>query len=373
MGLPHKSKSFAVLIPVMLLPLVAALCIGIFFLFPVGTGAVNGCSVAVSRPVSSGNKVMVSGAPIGIRMQSEGVLVTGFIGFLSQNNQYVSPGKDAGLRIGDRILSIDGVSVIGTDSLVETVSAGKGCSQVFVVERDGSKLNMTVTACREDQSNVYKIGLWVKDGAAGIGTLTFYDQETGFFGALGHGITDMESGALYTISGGQLLNAAITDVVKGKIGCPGELRGYFTNSRRSLGRVICNEESGVYGILEKEWLSHFSGREMPIGEASSVHPGKATIFTTLGSGEPKEYQIEIQRVNKEKVTSAKGLVIQIVDPELLDVAGGIVQGMSGSPIIQDGKLIGAVTHVMINDPTTGYGIFIEGMLQNQESVLQKQN
>lgn len=371
MGLPHKSKSLLIGSFVLFFVLFCGLVGGGFFpVFSLSTGAIACETTAVSTPVmrtlSAGQMVMVSGAPIGLRMQSEGVVVTGYIGFLASNQTYVSPAKDAGLRVGDRILSIDGEPVTGTDFLVETVADGSGKTQILLVERDGNTLSLPVRACQEAETEIYKLGLWVKDGAAGIGTLTFYDPTSGFFGALGHGITDAGSGALYTISGGQLLHAAITDVVKGKVGVPGELRGYFSNSRQSLGVILGNRESGVYGYLEEPDKVSLAGKKMRIAPASSVHTGAASIWTTLDSGEPREYQIAIDRVNLDKCHSTKGLVIHMVDPTLLDVSGGIVQGMSGSPIVQDGCLVGAVTHVLVNDPTTGYGIFIENMLETAE-------
>lgn len=395
MGLPQKSKSFAAFIFVMLVMLFAGLYGWSYMETPESITLIEGhayqsqtvlpCSVSSIHngyamvkafgmiPVKNmrvnvipETTVFVSGAPIGIRMQSKGVLITGFVGFLTQGSTYVNPAKDSGMEVGDRILAVNGKTVNSADELLSVVTSCQGKQISLSVERNGKTRAVQVRPCCEEESNIYKIGVWVKDSAAGIGTLTFYEKDTGFFGALGHGISD--ASGLFPISGGALHEVEIFDVVKGIPGSPGELRGYFKNAAVGIGAVRANNEAGVYGVISEDCREQVYGVEMQVGVSSMVREGKAIVRTTIGEGEPKDYEIEIVRANKNKVTSPKGLVIKIKDPDLLESTGGIVQGMSGSPILQDGRLIGAVTHVMINDPTVGYGMFIEGMLANKNCI-----
>ena len=392
MGLPRKKKIAVILFGVVL-PFISALLIFNLFLLPETVTLVEDSTVTASTssnvvtvkafgvlPVKNvevkvvpGQKVFVSGTPIGIKMQSKGILVTGYIGFLSKENIYVTPARDSGLRIGDRILEIDGKEVNDCDELISLIENSKKPEHTFTVDRMGSIMKIKSKSCQDGSTGKNRLGLWIKDSAAGIGTLTFYDKKTGFFGALGHGITDGNTSKTFELSGGELYKATILDVTKGIPGCPGELKGCFTNTERVLGNVMVNSDTGVFGVMSKEGFSDCTGKEMFIGSSNQVKTGKATILSTIGDGRPKEYEIEITKVNKMKVKSPKGIVIKITDKELLDATGGIVQGMSGSPIIQNGRLIGAVTHVMVNDPSTGYGVFIEGMLANYEHVNKTNN
>lgn len=375
MGLPRKKRIAAILIIT-----ISALYICSIFMIPCivqSEGSCISCKTEEFRIspirnveviVMKDNPVIVSGAPIGIKMQSKGVLVTGYIGFLSSENIYVTPARDSGFKIGDRIVEMDGKKINSCDELIRNVEKSKSSTHTFMVDRNSCMIKITAKSGTDGQTGKKRMGLWIKDSAAGIGTLTFYDRKTGFFGALGHGITDSETSNIFAISGGELLPASIFDISKGVPGCPGELKGYFTSVTDALGKVMVNSPTGVFGVISKNRYHDIYGKEVYIGTSSQVRVGKATILTTLGEGEPKEYEIEITKINKNKVTSPKGLVIKITDETLLEKTGGIVQGMSGSPILQDGLLIGAVTHVMVNDPTTGYGVFIEGMLANRDLV-----
>lgn len=395
MGLPRWKKTAVILFGV-ILPFISALLIFNFFLLPDTLTVVEGCDLDTSSYVSvnasagsidakarafgvipiknlevnvvPGKKVYVSGAPIGIKLKSKGILVTGYIGFLSKENIYVTPGRDSGFRIGDRILEINGKEVNDCDELISLIEESKKEEHTFTIERMGTIMKIVSKTCIDGQSGKMRLGLWIKDSAAGIGTLTFYDKKTGFFGALGHGISDNNTARIFELSKGEMYKATILDITKGIPGCPGELKGCFTNEERVMGNVMVNNDTGIFGIMTKEGFVDISGREMYIGSSSQVREGKATILSTIGDGKPKEYEIEIVKVNRTKVKSPKGIVVKITDKALLDATGGIVQGMSGSPIIQNGKLVGAVTHVMVNDPSTGYGIFIEGMLANYDLV-----
>lgn len=403
MKLPQKkSKKFAKWIPAILLPVVMVLFAWNSFMIPDNLTLIEGQKYEYKTllPVSTSiegdgskvvvkafgvvtqkvvdvdtipeTKVMVSGKPIGIKMTSEGVLVTGFIGFLSNEKIFVTPGRDCGLKVGDRIYAVGGTEVRSAEQFTELMTAGGGNAQDVKLEREGKMMTLKVTPCEEENTGVYRVGLWVKDSVAGIGTLTFYQPDSGFYGALGHGITDTDTGGIFTVREGILLHAEVLGVVKGISGIPGELRGVFLTGSGAIGNISLNNDKGIYGCLTEDSMERLGGREMYIGTSSMVKEGPATIYTTIDDDGPKEYSVEIVKVSPSKVNSTKGLVIKITDKTLLEKTGGIVQGMSGSPIVQNGRLIGAVTHVMINDPTSGYGVFIEGMLGNQQSLSQTQ-
>lgn len=315
--------------------------------------------------------VVVCGTPVGIRLASHGVIITGFMGFMTDDNSYASPAKDAGLAEGDRIIAINGESVNNVDEM-QTVLDGivciNGASADITVENDSGRYIKKVKLSRDCETKKYRIGIWAKDTVAGIGTLTFYSEECGMYAALGHAITD--GGKKYEISGGSLLKAEITGIKKGVAGTPGELRGYFNESDGHIGNVIANCETGIYGSLDAAILniSDISGttstefRRLAVANNSEIHKGKAYILTSAIGGKPEKYDIEITQINKDSTDGTKSFNIRITDKRLIDTTGGIVQGMSGSPIIQDGKFAGAVTHVMINDPHVGYGIFAMSMI-----------
>jgi stage IV sporulation protein B len=206
--------------------------------------------------------------------------------------------------------------------------------------------------------------LWVRDSTAGIGTLTFYEPETLNFGALGHGITDIDTGILMASSSGEILESSILGIKKGTQGSPGELKGVFIEDEKRLGIIKMNTESGIYGTLTENGEKKATKRLYPIGLRSEVQEGPAVILSNIDGNSVKEYDVEIERVSRQNVNGTKGMIIRITDESLLKATGGIVQGMSGSPIIQNGKLVGAVTHVLVNDPAKGYGIFIEAMVKN---------
>lgn len=398
MKLPHVSKKIVKWIPAYLLPLLVVMFVWNYFMIPESLTLIEGqlyeCDtiLPVSTSVSENGskvtvkafgivtqktidvnvipetKVIVSGKPIGVKMLSRGVLVTGFVGFLSNESIFVTPARDCGLESGDRILAVNGEEIESAEELTQVLTMGKGKSASLKVEREGKEITVTAEPCQEEKTGVYKLGLWVKDSVAGIGTLTFYSKNTGFYGALGHGITDSETGTVFNLKKGMLLNADITGVIKGTAGIPGELKGIFLTGDKNnggIGNVLLNNEKGIYGYLGEEAIEKLSGKEMLIGTSSMVKEGSATILTTIDGEGPCEYEAQIEKVSLSKVNTTKGLVIRITDKTLLQKTGGIVQGMSGSPILQNGRIIGAVTHVMINDPTCGYGVFIESMLANR--------
>ena len=212
----------------------------------------------------------------------------------------------------------------------------------------------------------YKIGVWVRDSSAGIGTMTFYDNDTGCFAGLGHGICDSEAGTILPLLSGDIVTAEINGLTKSTTGSAGSLRGYFADDN-AIGTILTNSERGVFGKAEKAPIDNL---EIPIAWKQNVHTGEAKVLSTIDGSEPKYYNIWIENVSRNDNQETKNMVIHVTDGELLDTAGGIVQGMSGSPIIQDGKLIGAVTHVFVNDPTRGYAIFAENMYESVNEIAQ---
>ena len=235
--------------------------------------------------------------------------------------------------------------------------------------RNGEVANTVIRAVRSVEDNRYHLGLWVRDNTAGIGTLTFYDPESNVFAALGHGITDIDTGTLMSVSTGEILESEILDIKKGRQGIPGELRGVFVENENKLGEITSNTQSGIYGRLYENSLARLPQKAYPIGVRSQVQTGKASILANVDGKKVEEFEILIEKINRQNTNGTKGMIIRIVDPKLLEMTGGIVQGMSGSPIIQNGVLVGAVTHVLVNDPTRGYGIFIEFMLKNIDKTL----
>ena len=306
--------------------------------------------------------VVPSGAPFGIKIFTSGVLVVG-MSDVDGKEGLSNPAKNAGIKEGDLILSIDGQAVSTNEDVAAIIEKSDGSSLRMELQRDNMTFVVGFTPVLSATENRYKAGLWVRDSSAGIGTLTFYNPATGIAAGLGHGICDVDTGEILPLSTGELVGAKIHSVVKGKVGAPGELRGQFTES--SLGNLLINGETGVYGRTGD--LSG-GGELMQIAMKQEVETGAAQILTTIDDGTPKLYDCEIEKVHFNDESLTQNMVIRVTDQALLDTTGGIVQGMSGSPIIQNGRLVGAVTHVFINDPTKGYGIFAENMYNSAKSV-----
>lgn len=294
--------------------------------------------------------VVPSGKPFGIKMLSDGVMVIGAA--------EGSPAREAGLREGDVILSVNGEEVCSNEELAEAIKGSDGCAEL-VYRRGESCVSVSVPTMLSD--GVRKIGAWVRDSAAGIGTLTFAEPETGIFGGLGHAVSDATTGGAVPFGQGEITAAEIFDIVKGEKGAAGELCGAMLPEE--LGELSANTPTGVFGKLSDDYCSLIQDREaIPAAFRQEVKTGAATILTTIDGSEPREYSIEIERINLADLNGSKGMLIKITDAELLEKTGGIVRGMSGSPIIQNGRLAGAVTHVLVSDPTRGYAVFAESML-----------
>ena len=306
-------------------------------------------------------KTLVPGGhTVGIKLFSDGVLVVG-LDQVDTPSGAVAPAKNCGLREGDIITHINSHEVDTIEEVQSILKETSGAEMSIRCIRQGSPVQLTTQAVQCSTDGSYKLGAWIRDSMAGIGTVTFVDPETGLFGALGHAINDVDTGRLMPLSSGAILHSSVTGVQKGQVGQPGQLRGAFDLSE-DVGKLYANTQSGVFGTLEPgDELTQ--GQALSVARREEVHVGDVIIRSNIQGDEVKEYKAEISRIYPESNTDTRNFLIKITDEELLSKTGGIVQGMSGSPILQDGKLIGAVTHVLVNDPTQGYGIFVENMLK----------
>ena len=314
--------------------------------------------------VSPEKRLIPGGMALGVAMRTEGVLIVG----VSEVAEGVSPAKAAGLQAGDVIRSVDGSPVTTAESLTALLNQC-GSQQVHIVyERAGESRSALLTPYRDEATGAVRLGAWVRDSTAGVGTLSFYDPDTGRYAALGHAITDGDTGSVLSVSEGQVLRASIVAVQKGASGAPGELKGSFLREGEVLGDIRRNSILGIYGTLDQAAENPLYPDGLPIGLRSGVHTGAATILSSVDGEGVQEYTIEITRVNQQSSPAPKSMVIRVTDERLLEKTGGIVQGMSGSPIIQDGRIIGAVTHVFVSDPTQGYGLYVDWMLEEAGAV-----
>ena len=314
-------------------------------------------SVAAKTDLTS-MRLIPGGMPFGIRMQTEGVMVVGLTEVTS-NGKSCRPAYEAGVRQKDILVAVGGKTVADAEEATALIAASGGKPVTLSILRGSEKKELTVTPKKSDKDGQFRCGLWLRDSASGIGTVTFVDPDNGLFGGLGHGVCDSDTGALVPLSRGSVLSVKLSGAVRGECGKPGELRGSFTGTR--LGSVVTNSECGVFGVLTEAPQSAYA--PMPVAAASEVKEGCATVLCTLDESGIKEYAVEISNID-HSARPTKSFTVRVTDPALLQKTGGIVQGMSGSPIIQNGKIVGAVTHVLVDDPTTGYGIFVENMLVN---------
>ncbi len=310
----------------------------------------------VDRPV-----VMVCGTPFGIKMYTEGVLVVG-LSDVETAAGAANPAAAAGVRIGDTIVAIDGELVSTNEEVSHLISAKAGRPVTLILRRDGVNFEATFTPVKSVEEGDYRAGLWVRDSTAGVGTLTFYCPETGAFAGLGHPVCDEDTGTVMAISGGEIVPARIYGVKPSQSGTPGELQGGFEPGK--LGTLQRNGSNGLFGQLS---VYPMTAQSLPVAMRQEVKTGTAQILTTVEGSKPQLYDVVVEQV-RYRDSSTRHLVVRVTDPALLAKTGGIVQGMSGSPLLQNGKLIGAVTHVLVDDPTRGYGIFAENMLETARSV-----
>ena len=321
-------------------------------IFPIKTVSVE----VVDTPV-----VILGGIPFGIKLYTDGVLVVSLSNVDAASGK-CCPAKEAGIKVGDSIVSINGETVYTNQEVAELVERSSGKPLKLIIRRDNILSTVTVVPQKSLAENCYKAGMWVRDSSAGIGTVTFYDPNNKILAGLGHPICDVDTGAIMPISTGEIVPARIYGINKSVAGTPGELRGGFEPG--SYGRLLSNNRTGVYSKVDNGMV----GETIQIAMKQDVKVGKAKMRVTLSGQKPEWYDIQIKQVNFRDPSITRNMVIEITDKQLLNKTGGIVQGMSGSPLIQNGKLIGAVTHVLIDDPTKGYGIFAENMLETAQSV-----
>lgn len=306
--------------------------------------------------------VIPGGEAIGVKLNTKGVLVVATSEIEGIDGKLYNPAKEAGIKVGDSITMIDGIKVEDADHVVELLNNIKNNKVKIEIERNNTAFTTEVTPVKSKQDNSYRLGIWVRDKTAGIGTLTFYEPNSKKFGALGHAITDIDTGTLMKTENGEILKAKVSSIEQGKKGNPGELRGMFFDTGEVLGKIENNSSFGIYGTIYNDKFLQ-QNKLMPIGSQNEVEIGKAHILANIEGDMVEKFEIEIVKLEEQNTPKAKSMIIKITDKKLLEKTGGIVQGMSGSPIIQNDKVIGAVTHVFVNDPTKGYGIYIEWMLK----------
>ena len=317
----------------------------------------------VSVKVVQEKLLVPCGTPFGIKMFTNGVMVVG-VADIESAGKMINPAAVAGVKVGDIITEVNGKAVTQNSQVAKLIESSAGAPVELSIKRNEETLTATLTPILSDVDGSYKGGLWVRDSTAGIGTVTFYDPSNGSFGGLGHGICDVDTNELMPLRSGDVVSVTISGIVKAQKGRAGELRGYFNNDF-PVGQLQANSEGGVYGTLNS---SPVSTEAIPLAVKQEVKTGAAQIYTTVDGTTPRPYGIEIESINYQDGTKTKNLVVKVTDPDLLSKTGGIVQGMSGSPIVQNGKLVGAVTHVFVNDPTRGYGILAENMLEISEKT-----
>lgn len=316
---------------------------------------ITGVPVSASAESST---VILGGQPFGVKFYNDGVMVIELEEFFN-GSHYVCPAKEGGLQVDDVIKKVNGIEIKTNEDLQETATGCGGKGMSFIIERDGKELCKTVKP-QANTVGTYLLGAWVRDSCAGIGTVTYYNPDDNYFAALGHGICDRDTGAMMPLGEAEIVGASISSVEKSSTGKAGSLNGYFTD--KTLGTVTNNTINGIYGTIIDN--SYLSGDRFEIAEFDEIQTGDAQIITTISGDRPESYDLKITSIRNDNPRNNENFVIKVTDKRLLDECGGIVQGMSGSPIVQNGKLIGAVTHVFLNNPEEGYGVAAQFMVCN---------
>ena len=303
----------------------------------------------------------------GLKLYTSGVLVVGMSEIEGEDSQTYKPYENTGIEEGDTIVKINDKEINTTDELIEKINMSKGEEVEIEYIHDEQTKECSITPVKTSEEE-YKLGLWVRDSAAGVGTVSFYEPSTQKFGALGHGITDIDTGDLLNIASGEFVTAKILDIKKGEDGNPGKIQGTVEN-QETIGEISKNTEFGIFGkIKDLSSLNIDTSKEMEVALRDEIQLGKATILCSLDNQTVGEYEIEITKINKENNYNNKSMEIKVTDERLIEKTGGIIQGMSGSPIIQNGKFVGAITHVLVNSSTEGYAIFGDLMLKHSKEV-----
>lgn len=318
----------------------------------------------VTVKVEEQRRLIPGGQAVGIAMYTDGVFVVDCADVYLADGSHRNPAKEAGLQSGDSIVRIGNEAVRSMQQLTAAVKNASSSTLKLTYKRNGKTFESRISPVIDEEGEK-RLGLWVRDSTAGIGTMTYFDPVENRFGALGHAITDIDTYKILSVRDGDVFSSRIVDVKKGTRGEPGELHGIFQNGMNKICSIDKNTEYGVYGLQGANLANPLYPEGLPVGSQSMVHTGSASILTTVDEDGVKEFSCEIVRATPQLAPAQRSMIIQITDPELLAKTGGIVQGMSGSPIIQDGHIIGAVTHVYVNDPTKGYGLYIDWMLDAQ--------
>lgn len=316
----------------------------------------------VSVNVIDDVEVVPLGGLIGMKLYTNGVLVVGMSEIYGQNNQVYRPYENTGIKEGDTITKINDEYIVSTEDMTECINASQGKEIKITYIHNNKTLETNITPIETDKNN-YKVGLWVRDTAAGVGTATFYDKNTGKVAMLGHGILDVDTEELIDISDGKVTNTSVVSIIKGENGKTGRIQG-IVEGQKEIGTISKNTYYGVYGKLyNMNEIKGNTSKSVKIALRNEIQAGEATLMCALDNEQVKEYTVEIQKIYLNNNSNNKSMLLKVTDEELLEKTGGIIQGMSGSPIIQNGKLIGALTHVLVQNPTQGYAVFSDIMVK----------
>lgn len=313
-------------------------------------------------------EVVPVGKVIGLKLYTNGVLVVGMSEIEDYDNNLIKPYQNTDIKEGDTILKIDEKEIPDIDVLKDVVNKSEGKNLQLTILRDGSILTSNITPVKTEEKE-YKLGLWVKDAATGVGTMTYYEPQSKSFAVLGHGITDSDTNNLINIESGELVTSKVISIKKGEVENPGEIKGTILN-QQTIGKVSKNTQFGIYGTLENlTSLNIDTSKKLKVALRDEIKTGNAKIICTLdNSNITKEYNIEIEKIYYDNDYNNKSMLIRVTDPELIEKTGGIIRGLSGAPIIQDGKFIGAVTNVLVSNPEIGYAIFGDLMIKEMTSL-----
>lgn len=305
--------------------------------------------------------VIPGGQSIGVALDTRGALVVGITGVQVSDGKVENPAREAGMLPGDVIIRANGIEIQNAKQLMKIINETQG-TLALKLDRNGRTIDIFVNPVHDPSDGKMRLGVWVRDNTAGVGTLTFIIPDTRQYGGLGHAITDLDTGSVLSVREGEIYFSEVIQINKGESGIPGEIKGFFSNSSGHMGNIEKNTEFGIYGkVFDDVDLSAF-GEPIQVASRDEIKTGPAQILSTVDNEGVKAFSCQILRLNDQREPEQKGIVLQITDKELLEKTGGIIQGMSGSPIIQNGKLVGAVTHVFVNDPSKGYGLYADFML-----------
>lgn len=323
-----------------------------------------GAEDAVKAAAALQTRTLIPGGQaVGVALRTRGVMVVA--------GSARAGGKSA-LRVGDVIVSVGGASVTSAQELAACLNEAAEDEVTLGVRRGDKDLSVKVSAPVDASDGKRRLGVWVRDSTAGVGTLSYIDPASGRYGALGHAIVDGDTGGMLEVSEGAIMRASVVGVTRGQSGKAGELKGSFLRENEQIGTLERNSVYGIYGCMQARTEDALYPQGLPVGTRESVHPGEATILTTVDESGPAAYSIQIVRCFAQDEPSQKGMILRVTDERLLEKTGGIVQGMSGSPILQDGHIVGAVTHVYLSDAAQGYGMYIEWMLEQSDGLAGRQ-